>query len=196
MLLITALPALASEETQDIFGDLYSNVDNSGLFDGYDGNNQKYQDFSTVDQTIKVKALDDVPERGSEGSNVIREFEQEELDIAQQHKFPHMAKYGFNRTGLYVEDAMPQNNAPFTEGTTFPASYIDGDYHRLVYEGLAKDVPARLYRYSEPKARWIYLETDRRQEYNNQKKVLEEYTTSPTKIPARDVKNGLTLINK
>jgi hypothetical protein len=196
MLLITALPALASEETQDIFGDLFANVDNSGLFDNNDGNNTMYQDFSAVDQTIRNKALEDVPEKGSEGSNVIREFEQNEIDAAIQHKFPHISKYGLNRTGLYVEDAMPQNDAPFTEGTTFPTTYNDGDYHRLVYEGLAKDVPARLYRYSEPKARWIYLETDKRHEFNGQKKLLEEYMTNPSKIPARDVKNGLIILKK
>jgi hypothetical protein len=94
----------------------------------------------------------------------------------------------FNRTGLYVEDAMPQNDAPFTRGPEFPTNPKDGNYHRMEYAGLAQDVPARLYRWSGIKGRWLYLETDRRAEFNNQKATLEEYTTSPTKISAREVK--------
>lgn len=188
MLLVTALPALASQETQDIFGDLVANVDTSGLFDKDDGNNLMYQDFSNINQAVKAQALKDVPERGSEGSNVIREFEQETIDAATQYGIDNITRFGFNRTGLYVEDAIPQNNAPYTESPTFPEHPNDGDYHRLIYEGLAKDVPARLYRYSVTKARWVYLETDRRQQYNNQKAILEEYTTSPNKKPSRDIK--------
>jgi hypothetical protein len=191
MLLVTAMPAMASQETRDIFGDLAVNVDSSGLFDNNDGNNQKYQDFSQVDQTVIIRATQDVPEKGSEGSNVIREFEQSTLEAAKAYGIPHLSKYGFNRSGLYVEDAMPQNNAPFTEGPIFPVNPRDGDYHRLTYEGLAKAVPARLYRYSIVKARWVYLETDRRNEFNGQKNLLEEYVTSPTQESARNIKNGL-----
>ncbi|MGZ8924239.1 MAG: hypothetical protein ACXW2E_00015 [Nitrososphaeraceae archaeon] len=187
MLLITALPALASQETQDIFGNLASNIDSSGLFNNNDGNSLTYQDFSNVDQSIKAKALKDVPERGSEGSNTIREFEQETIDIAKENSIKHLSKFGFNRTGLYVEDAIPQNGTPYTEGTVFPESPNNGDYHRLIYEGLAKDVPARLYRYSTAKSRWIYLETDRRQEFNNQKVILEDYTTDINKIYSREI---------
>lgn len=188
MLLITAKPALASQETQDIFGDLAAKVDASGLFDINDGNNQKYQDFSNIQQAIKAKSLADVPERGSEGSNVIRDFEEDTIEAAKQYGLKHLTKYGFNRTGLYVEDAIPQNGEQYTEGPTFPTSPADGEYHRLVYEGLAKDVPARLYRYSVTKARWVFLEADRRHGYNNQKVILEDYTTSQYKSPARDIK--------
>ncbi|PPD55695.1 MAG: hypothetical protein CTY12_00115 [Methylotenera sp.] len=188
MLLITALPALASQETRDIFGDLGSNIDSSGLFDNNDGNNLMYQDFSNVDQAIKVKAVSDVPEKGSEGSNTIREFEQETLDAAASVGIKHLSKYGFNRTGLYVEDAIPQNQSPYTEGPEFPVKPGDGDYHRLTYEGLSKEVPARLYRFSVNKGRWVYLETDRRKQYNGQKNLLEEYITSPTKEPAQDIR--------
>jgi hypothetical protein len=83
---------------------------------------------------------------------------------------------------------MPQNDAPFTRGDTFPTKPSDGDYFRMEYVGMAADVPARLYRYSGTKARWLYLETDRRAEFNAQKATLEEYTTSPNKISARDIK--------
>lgn len=187
-LLITAQPALASEETQDIFGDLAKTVDTSGLFSTDDGNDPKFQDFSNIDQSIKAEARTQVPELGSEGSNTIREFEEAELTTAKAEGFPHLSRLGFNRRGTYVEDAIPQNGETYTEGPVLPTTHANGAYHRLTYEGLAKDVPPRLYRWSNTKNRWIYLETDRREEFNNQKVRLEEYTTSPTKKWAREVK--------
>lgn len=189
MLLVTAKPAIASEETQDIFGDLAKNIDSSGLFDNDDGNNKKYQDYSTIEQTIAADAQTALPERGSEGSNVVREFTPEEIADAEAHGAgPGLKQMNFNRTGLYVEDALPQNDAPYTEANTFPVSPNDGDYHRLTYTGLAKDVPPRLYRWSTTKGRWIYLETDRRLQFNNQKAVLEDYLLSPTRKPAEEIK--------
>lgn len=194
MLMVTAKPAYASQETQDIFGDLSRKVDSSGLFDTDDGNNQKYQDISTVEQTIRAEALTHqkqnrigVPERGSEGSNIVREFEQEELEQAANVGIKNLNKIGFNRTGLYVEDALPQNNAPYTSGPDFPANPKNGDYHRLEYVGLSKDVPARLYRWSSIKGRWIYLETDRRAQFNQQKAILNEYLTSKHATPAKEI---------
>lgn len=187
MLLVTAMPALASQETQDIFGDLSPSVDSSGLFHDPDGNSLMYQDFTNIDQAIKVGALNNVPERGSEGSNTIREFEDSALAAADSVGI-NLRPMNFNRTGLYVEDALPQNGAPYTEGPEMPATPKNGDYHRLTYVGLSKDVPARLYRFSLSSNRWIYLETDRRAEFNNQTKLLTEYVTSPNKTPARDIK--------
>lgn len=188
MLQITASPALASQETQDIFGNLAQTVDASGLFSTDDGNHSQYQDYSAISHTIESTAASQVPERGSEGSNTIREFEPTEIATLQSAGVPSPQKLGLVRTGLYVEDAMPQNGQPYTEGPTLPQGASDGDYHRLTYEGLAKDVPARLYRWSSTKQRWIYLETDKRQQYNNQKAGLAEYTTSPTRVPAREIR--------
>jgi len=187
MMLVTAKQAIASEETQQIFGDLAKKVDQSGLFDNDDGDNPNYQDYSTVGQTIDQDARTQVPERGSEGSNVIREFTPAEIAQAAEDGVPHITKIGFNRTGLYVEDAIPQNDAEFTEAPTFPPDPINGAYHRLIFVGLAKDVPARLYRWSDIKGRWIYLETDRRDQFNNQKAVLQEYLISPTRKPAEEI---------
>lgn len=187
MLLITTQPALASEETQDIFGDLAKIVDTSGLSNIDDGNNPVWQDYSAVDQTIFADSKTALPERGSEGSNVVRQFEQAELEAAAPVA-PHLNRIGFNPIGLYVEDAMPPNNAPYTEGDTFPSNPNDGDYHRLTYVGLAQDVPTRLHRWSVQKGRWVYLETDRRAMYNDQKAVLDEYLANPAKISPRKVK--------
>ncbi len=180
LLRIVAQPAYATQETQDIFGDLADPApDATGLVDGDDGNNPIYQDFMDVSRTLEAEARDAVPERGAEGSSTIRQFEQEEIDVAADSGV-NITKFGLNPTGLYVEDGMPPNNAPFTEAFEFPASPSHGDYHRLIYEGLSKDIPARLYRYSDDKGRWIYLETDLRAQFNPVKPLLEEFRHSPT----------------
>ena len=188
MLSITAQSAMATEETQDIFGDLAARVDSSGVFDKDDGNNPMWQDLSVIDQAIQAESKTKVPELGSEGSNTIREFTEDEIRRGAATGAKHLSRMNFNRTGLYVEDAMPQNGAFYTEGPDLPTTGKDGDYHRLTYAGLAKDVPPRLYRYSATKSRWIYLETDRRQQFNRQKAVMSEYLSSPNAKPAEDVK--------
>lgn len=187
MLLITTQPAMATEETQDIFGDLAGSVDSSGLLDTNDGNAIQYQDYSDIDQTIANTALQKVPETGDEGSNTFREFTPEEISQANAVGIP-LETISFNRTALFVEDAMPQNGAPYTEGETYPTSPSDGDYHRIVYPNIVPPVPAQLYRYSASKGRWVFLEKDRRAEFNSIKPILAEYTNSPTKTPASSIK--------
>ena len=186
MLLITAKPSMASQETQDIFGDLTKAVDSSGLFNNDDGNAEKYQDFSSISHTIKNESLTEVPELGSEGSNTIREFTPEEVVAAKP--IANLNKLNFERNQLYVEDAIPQNGASYTEGPEFPTSPTNLDYHRVTYEGAAKDVPARLYRFSTVKGRWVYLETDRREQFNATSPTLQEYLSSPTAKPSRIIK--------
>lgn len=188
MLMVTAQPALASQETQDIFGKLAKSIDSSGLFDQDEGNHPMWQDFTGINEHIAQSALNIVPERGSEGSNTIREFTNEELAIAAKNGAPHINKFGLNPRALYIEDAIPSNNADYTEGTEYPVTPTDGAYHRLTYEGLSQNVPARLYRWSKIKNRWVYLETDRRQQYNRGKAILEEYLISPTKIGNDEIK--------
>jgi len=145
------------------------------------------QDWTAVDTTIRNEAQTRVPEQGDEGSNVIREFTDAELAIARANHTP-IDKMQFNRTGLYVEDAMPQNGDPYTEGPTFPQSPSEGDYHRLTYVGTASGIPAKLYRWSTTKMRWVYLETDRRAEYDGMLPRLTEYIRSPYKMNAADIK--------
>jgi len=186
MLLVTATQALASEETQDIFGDLAKQVDTSGLFSTDDGNNPMYQDFSDIEQTIKAEALDAVPERGSEGARVVRQFTPEE--IAQGASVgANIAGMSYAPTRLYVECALPPNDEPYTTGEVLPAAGVDKQWFRLIYTGVAAGTPARLYRWSAAKNRWIWLETDKREQFNQQKQILDEYLTSPTAISAKKI---------
>jgi len=110
LLRVIAQPAYASQETQDIFGDLDSSLpDELGSVVGGDGNSPIYQDYFAVSQTLEAEARDAVPERGAEASSHVRQFEQEEIDEAAKHG-ANIAKIGLNPRGLYVEDAMPPNN--------------------------------------------------------------------------------------
>lgn len=186
MLLITAQPAIASQETQDIFGDLSAHVDNMGLFDKNDGNSEKFQDFSAISHTIQNDAKTEVPERGAEGSNLFRYFPEDEIEAAKP--YADLEQLNFNPDGLYYEDGIPQNGAPYTEGPVFPSNPTDKQYHRLTYIGNSSAIAPRLFRYSETKGRWLKLETDKRKLYNPTKPILQEFLDSPNKVSARKMK--------
>jgi hypothetical protein len=188
LLKVTASPALASQETQDIFGDLAEEPVEGGLglLDKGNGRNPNYQDFSNISRTISRVAEDAVPERGREGSGLIREWTAEELANAQAQGLPagRLHSIGLHPTSSYVEDAMPPNNLPYTQGTALPAINVstDGQYFRLIYTGLSQNVPARLYKFSKTKGRWEWKETDLRGKFNPTKPYLQEFLTSPTRI--------------
>jgi len=175
LLRVIAQPAYMSQETQDIFGDLGATKDPTGLLDGEDGNSPLFQDFFDVSQTIEAYAADAVPQKGAEASGTIRQFEPDEIEEAAAAGNDHVTRTGLNPTGLYVEDGLPPNNAPFTEGTEFPIPPTHGDYHRLTYDGLSEDVQPRLYRFSNMKNTWVFLETDRRREFDPTKPRLQEF---------------------
>ncbi len=165
-------PALATQETQDIFGKLTQTIDTTGLSDIYDGNNTKYQDIANISQTIKADANTMVPEEGIDYSGV-PVLSQELLDYSKSHPFMNLEKLNRNRHPLGV-DAMPPNGLPYTEGDEFPVNPANCDYHRLTYTHLGNNIPARLHRWSSTKKQWIFLERDNRSEIRNAKTVVEE----------------------
>jgi hypothetical protein len=184
LLKVTAQPAYASEETQDIFGDLAEQPvrGGDGLMNQGNGRNPNFQDFSDIATFIKTTALDNVPENGRETSGYIQEFSDEQKASAATQGMPlgALSKISLNKKGIYGEDAMPPNNAPFTEGPTLPPTQNAKDkaYHRMTYIGPSEGIPARLYRYSAAKNQWVYLETDWREIYNPRKPTLEEFIHS------------------
>jgi len=183
---VIAQPMLASQETQDIFGGLAPTVDDMGLTDLDDGDHPIFQDISNVSQTIEAEANTDTPEKGRDNTEV-HAFSQEELDAAADQGLPNLNKIGVNSTGLYVEDAMPPNAAEYTQGDELPSEPADGAYHRLTYTGISQDIPARLFRFSLAKNRWIYLETDRRSQYDKTRPVLQEFLSSSGATPLSEV---------
>lgn len=171
---IVAKPLLATQESQDIMGKLTIDSDSSGLFDIYNGNNDKqYQDQMDISDSIRAQHKQNVPVKGIDYANV-PEISDELRQYAEQHPYMNVDKLSRNRLIKGI-DALPPNGLPFTEGDTFPLNPNNGDYHRLTYTNIGVNIPARLHRYSTAKSRWIYLETDRKEFINDPRPVLHEF---------------------
>lgn len=184
LLRIIAQPMWASQETQDIVGDFVGITDTTGLFDEDDGNHPVYQDYSEVAQYIDAtsRQKDNLPQRGSEAGNDIQAFTDEQVQAGLDAGVD-IQKLSYNPRGLYIEDALPPNGEDFTMGDTFPENPQNGAYHRLTYSGLAEDLPARLHRYSASKGQWIFLEKDRRDEFDANRKKIQEFIVHPNATP-------------
>lgn len=178
---VTAQPLYASEETQDIFGDLAGTQDEMGLTNRDDGNSTVWQDYSDISQTILANAKNRVPQKGATGSSAIRKFEDSEIKAAADQNLDHLTRIGQNSTGLYVQDALPPNEEPFTEGDTFPVAPANGAYHRMTYTHLSEPYSARLYRWSSSKNQWLFLESDKRTEFNLDREIITEFKLSDTR---------------
>lgn len=172
---VTAEPAVSSQETQDIFGSLHKQTDDSGLFDKGDGNNTQIQDISQIDHTIRAESSTLVPQLGSNGSNDFREFTVEDTAHVKPSEVDTLKRINFNSTFTYVEDALPQNGEKYTSGPDFPPTPADGDYHRVEYVGTAQQIPARLFKYSAAKNKWIFMESDKRSLNNSTKPLFNEF---------------------
>lgn len=171
---IIAKPVIASQETQDILGKLTVDTDDSGLFDLNDGNDgKKYQDYMDISDNIRSHQKKHTPEKGTDFSEVPL-LSDELREYSKNH--PNMNLEKFDRhPGPKGIDALPPNGLPYTTGDRFPQTPSNGDYHRLTYTNLGDNIPARLYRYSTAKTRWIYLETDRKSVINSHRPLLQEY---------------------
>lgn len=189
LLKITAKPALASEETQDIFGDMTRIMDNSGLMNIDNGNyGGKYQDYSDSTQSIKADANTMVPEAGIDYADVMK-FSDEVIKWGDKVG-KNMRPLDRNRS-IYGIDALPPNGEEYTQGDEFPKKPKDGAYHRLTYTYLpgGNAIPARLHRFSTKKNMWIYLESDIRHQIDNLNPSIQEFNDpeSSTRTPLYDI---------
>jgi hypothetical protein len=186
---ILAEPALASQETQDIFGDLTEKIDSSGLIDINDSSpGRAYQDIMNTSDTVAANANSQVPERGTDYAGVTKINKTDPW--VRSHTNFDTQKIDRHRN-IFGIDALPPNGLPFTEGDDFPDAPKDGDYHRLTYVKLADNIPPRLNRWSASKKRWIYMETDRRFAMKNSMPVLQEFLdpTSSSVTKPQDTKD-------
>lgn len=182
-------PALASQETQSIYGKLTADIDTSGLSDLNDGNHPMYQDITAISQSIEAEANTMSPADLNDRANI--PVLSDELITAGKAKGIKVEKFA-NRNGTFMPvDAMPPNGLPYTEGDAFPTAPKDKAYHRLTYSKVGKVLPARLYRYSLAKQQWIYLETDRRVMLRNDKSLLEEFKSSTDATPTHNIDKKL-----
>lgn len=180
---IVAVPMLASQETLDITGEIKGAPDDMGFLDI-----DTSQVVDLTELNARVRAADDtnVPLRGAD-SHKIYHFSEEEIAEAAAVGVD-IGKLNINQRALYIEDGLPPNNEPYTEGSEFPKNPRDGDWHRLIYSTTDARIPARLHKYSGSKLRWIFMETDRRQQYDVLKPTVQELITSQTKVPNNKVR--------
>jgi hypothetical protein len=171
---LIATPAIASQENQNVFGKMTEDADALGTIDIDNGQNPIYQDMSAINDTIEAEANTAVPERGEDTADMTQ-LSQDVYDFAAKHPNMQFPKRIDRTRNTYAVDALPPNGLPFTQGDTWPKNPKNGDYHRLTYSKSGKDIPARLYRWSNAKLEWTYLETDRRHESNNTKPYLQEF---------------------
>ncbi len=171
---VVAKPVVASQETQDIMGKLTKTVDSSGLFDIDDGNSgKKYQDYHDISQTIKADALTQVPQKGIDVGDLavispeLKQFSDGKPDM----NLEKLSRYH----SIYTQDALPPNGLPYTQGDTFPSNPKDGDFHRLTYDTISPNIPARLHVYSAAKSRWLFVQSDVKKSINAVKPRLQDF---------------------
>lgn len=150
---------IPGQEHRDILGTVDTQkyiVDDGNFFDGI-------EQIQTAPLTVTEKNIEDankaVPERGSDISEI----------RSGTNRFGTPGSYD-GKDGLYVEDGLPPDGQPYTEGFKLPdvAGVLDGTYFRLNYDP-ATNIPSRLYRFNGTTNMWKYVETDRRSKKNSHK---------------------------
>jgi hypothetical protein len=160
---VIAKPMLSSQETMDIVGDL-NNTFNDPMFN-----------TSALKSSDKIKAEYNtmVPEVGA-NHNDTQEISPDTVLNGLKYGV-NLNKLNIDNKSYLVEDGMPPNGLPYTEGSKYPENPSNGDYHRLTYEFLKDPIAPKLFQYSSKKSRWIYLETDKRISSNSKKPFVSEY---------------------
>jgi hypothetical protein len=89
----------------------------------------------------------------------------------------------YDGVGLYTEDGLPPDGQAYTEGFKLPdvSAATDQDYFRLNYDPRT-GIPARLYKFSSIKNRWLFVETDRRPEKFSHKPSQLEIFNQPVTL--------------
>lgn len=152
---------IPSAETRDIINTPEQQLYNIPDADFFDNLSQIPTAQVLATESNKVEAQSAVNETGSD----VREIAQE---IPLQ---PELAAQ-FSQ-GVYVEDGLPPNGLPYGEGYVLPdaTSAHDGDYFRMNYPESSQIAP-RLYKFSLLKGKWVFVESDHRQQYSSLKPSL------------------------
>ena len=161
---------IPSQEHRDILGTVDTQkyaVDDSQFFSGLQ---QIQTGLLTSTESTNAEAELAVPEKG----------EQSREQASGTNRFRQPGSY--DGVGLYVEDGLPPDGHPYTEGyNNLPdvASASDGDFFRLNYDQRL-GIPARLYKFSAIKNRWLFVEQDRRAERNSMRPSQLEVFNQPS----------------
>lgn len=196
LLRVVAQPAMASQETQDVFGKLTADQDALGTSDIDDGiRDKKYQDVSDIDQTIRAEANTAVPQKGQDFANrqklsgTLRDWIEGTVPGLDPEKLDR-------RRTVWSVDGLPPNGEDFTEGDNFPEKPSNGAYHRLTYESTDRNIPPRLYKFSKAKKRWIFMESDRRFIEKNTKPTLEGFVKPVSEDKNKDIRSDINKISE
>ena len=169
---------IPSAEHRDILGtrDTQLLVDDSTFLSGI-------QQIETVTieatKNIEKEASDNVPEVGVDAQELASGMAQK-IENANERR-----EDSYDGRDVYIEDAIPPDGLAYNEGYKLPLMATDGEYYRLLYPPHTK-IPARLYKFSVIKNKWIYIETDRRGEYSSFKPSIRKIMRSSTKKSIRD----------
>lgn len=143
---------IPSQEHRDILGTVDTQkyiIDDGSFFAGVE---QIQTAPLTVSEKNEQDAITAVPEKGT---NI-----REQASGTNRNSNPGT----YDGVGLYVEDGLPPDGLPYETGFgKLPdvAGATDGAYFRLEYDPKTA-IPARLYKFSGVKGKWIFVETDRR----------------------------------
>jgi len=186
LLRIMAQPMIASQETMDLFDEIADEPSDDNGLSKYglkdlnvteERDGPEFQDNEDVAQYIAAAANTHTPELGVDTAD-INIFTDQQIQNAADQGVENLSLLNVNQKALYIEDALPPNGIDYTIGDVLPditPSLLDGAYHRLTYSGINKDIPARLFKFSIKKNRWIFMESDKRAENNPIKPRLQEY---------------------
>lgn len=149
---------IPSQEHKDILGTVDTQkytIDDGSFFEGIE---QIQTAPLTITEANTADAITAVPEKGTN----VREQK------SGTNRFNQPGSY--DGVGLYVEDGLPPDGKPYDVGFKLPdvAGAVDGTFFRLEYDPKLK-IPARLYKFSSVKNKYIYVETDRRNERSSHK---------------------------
>jgi hypothetical protein len=171
---VKAEPMLATQETKDLVG-LFGDRDSlaSDVLALNPEPNMMSGMADEASQVITAMAADAVPQTGEDATGIASGLP------SAGPIYPDPTNDG---TQYSVEDGLPPDNAPYLELSAFPQSPNDGDYVRILYPSTTFINP-RLFRYSAISQRWIFLEEDKRMQYNSYKLGIQQLLDSPTSQP-------------
>jgi hypothetical protein len=177
--------ALPSQETRDIFGtmDTQKYLIADALFTNGVGQQIDTLPLTNTEEIIK-NAADAVPEVGSDDRQEIAGIVEYIAPPPRNPSGQPLSAPVGSTPNLYIEDGLPKNGEPYTEGYTLPpiAGVADGAYFRLYYPPETVIAP-RLYRFSTVKNAWLFLEQDKRGLYTSAKPSIRSIMQSATRVP-------------
>lgn len=142
---------IPGQEHRDILGTIDTQkyvIDDGQFFNGI-------EQIQTSPLTVTEKNIEEAktasPEKGANPLEI--------ASGANRFQVPN----SYDGTDLYIQDGLPPDGGSYISGFTLPdvAGQLDGAYFRLEYPPNL-NIPARLYRFSLLKNKFIYVETDKR----------------------------------